>query len=169
MLLLLYCLPLLFKVWQRSGSCCCCYICYQYCLRFDREVVHVVVVIFSTITVYDLTKEWFILLLLYCIPLLFMVWQRRGSCGRCYNFYQYHLRFDREVFHVEVLILCTITVYGLTEEWFMLWLLYCLPLLFMVWQRSDSCCCCYIFYHYCFRFDRGVVHVVVVIFSTITV
>jgi hypothetical protein len=188
MLWLLYCLPLLFKVWQSSDSCCCGYIFYQYCLRFDlevfhvvvvilfylyclrfdREVVHDVVVILSTITVYGLTEEWFMLLLLYCLPLLFMVWQRRGSCGRCYIFYQYCLRFDREVFHVEVVIVCIITVYGLTEEWFILWLLYCLPLLFMVWQRSGSCCC-YIFYHYCLRFDRGVVHVVVVIFSTITV
>jgi len=25
----------------------------------------------------------------------------------------------------------------------MLWLLYCLPLLFTVWYRSGSCCCCY--------------------------
>ena len=35
---------------------------YHYCLRIDRGVVHVVVVIFSTITVYCLTEEWFILL-----------------------------------------------------------------------------------------------------------
>ena len=46
-------------------------------------------------------------------------------------------------------ILSTITVLGLTEELFMLLLLYCLPLLF--------------------KDDRGVVHVVVVILSTITV
>jgi len=51
MLLLLYCQPLLFKVLQRSGSCCYFYIVYQYCLRFDRGVVHDVVVILSTITV----------------------------------------------------------------------------------------------------------------------
>jgi hypothetical protein len=51
----------------------------------------------------------------------------------------------------------------------MLWLLYCLSLLFMFCQRSDSCCCCcYIVYHYCARLDRGVVHVVVIL-STITV
>ena len=52
--------------------------------------------------------------------------------------------------HVVVVIFSTITVSGLTEEWFMLLLLlYCLPLLF--------------------KFDRGVVHVVVdVILSTIT-
>jgi hypothetical protein len=48
-------------------------------------------------------------------------------------------------------------------------LLYCLPLLVMVCQKSGSCCCSYIGYHYCLKFDRGVVHVVVVIFSTITV
>ena len=59
MLLMLYCLPLLFKVLEKSGSCCGCYIVYYYCLRFDRGVVHVVVVILSTITVLGLTKEWF--------------------------------------------------------------------------------------------------------------
>ena len=85
-------------------------------------------------------------------------------------------------------ILSTNTVSGLTEEWFML-LLYCLSLRFKVRQRGDSFCGCYIVYHYCLRFDRGVmhavlvgnivyhywlrfdrlvVHVVVVIFSTIT-
>jgi hypothetical protein len=52
---------------------------------------------------------------------------------------------------------------------FLFWLLYCLPLLFKVLQRSGSCCCCYIAYHYCLRFDKGVVHVVVVILATITV
>jgi hypothetical protein len=57
----------------------------------------------------------------------------------------------------------------LIEEWFMLWLLYCLPVLFKVWQRSDSCCSCNIFYQYCLRFDREVVHVVVVVLSTITI
>jgi hypothetical protein len=51
MLWLLYNLPLLFDVWQRSGSCCGSYIVYQYFLRIDRRVVHVVVVILSTITV----------------------------------------------------------------------------------------------------------------------
>jgi hypothetical protein len=34
---------------------------------------------------------------------------------------------------------------------------------------SGSCCCGYSFYHYCSRFDRGVVQVVVVILSTIVV
>jgi hypothetical protein len=57
MLLLLYCLPLLFKVSQRSGSLWGCYIVYHYCLWFDRGVVHVVVVILSTFTVYGLTEE----------------------------------------------------------------------------------------------------------------
>jgi hypothetical protein len=54
LLLLLYCLPLLFKV--------------------DRGVGHVlVVVILSTITVVGLTEEWLMLLLLYCMPLLFKI------------------------------------------------------------------------------------------------
>ena len=73
MLLLLYCLPLLFKVLQRSGSCCCCYNVYHYCSIFDRGVVHVVVVILPTITVQGFTEEWFMLLLLYCLPLLFNI------------------------------------------------------------------------------------------------
>jgi hypothetical protein len=124
----LYCLPLLFKVSQRSGSCCCCYIVYQYCLRFDTGVVHVVVF---------------------------------------YIVYHWCLMFDRRVIHVVVVILSTITILFLTEELFMS-LLYCLPLLFKIWQRSGSCCCCYIVYHYCLRFDRGVVHVVVIL-STIAV
>jgi hypothetical protein len=53
MLLLLYCLLLLFKV--------------------DRGVVHVVVFILSTIAVQGLTEDEFMLLLLYCLPLLFKV------------------------------------------------------------------------------------------------
>jgi hypothetical protein len=169
MLLLLYCLPLLFKVCQRSGSCLF-YIVYHYCLRFDRGVVRVVVVILSTITVYSLTEEWFMLLLVYCLPLLFNVWQRSGSCCCCYIVNHYFLRFDRGVVHIVVFILSTIAVDDLTEEWFLL-LLYCVPLLFMfmVWQRRGSCCRCYIVYHYCLKFDRGVVHVVVVILFTITV
>jgi len=64
MLLLLYYLPLLFS---------CCYIVYHYCMRFYRGVVHVVVVILSTITVLGLSGEWFILFLLYCLPLLLKV------------------------------------------------------------------------------------------------
>jgi hypothetical protein len=50
MLLLLYCIPLLFNVLQRSGSCGC-YIVYHLCLWLDRGVDHVVVGILSTITV----------------------------------------------------------------------------------------------------------------------
>jgi hypothetical protein len=166
MLMLLYWLPLLFKVWQRSGSFCCCNIFYHYCLRFDRGVVNVVGIL-STITVYGLTEEW-VMLLLYCLPLLCMVWERSGSCCDCYNVYHYCLRFDRGVVHV-VVILSTINVYGVSEEWFMLLLLYWLPLLFKVWQRSSSCCFSYIVYHYYLRSVRGVVHVVVVILSTIIV
>jgi len=72
------------------------------------------------------------------------------------------------VVHVVVVILSTITAYGLIEEWFTLWLLYCLPLLFNDLQMGGSCCCgCYNVYLYCSWFDRGVVHVVVVILSTI--
>jgi hypothetical protein len=57
--------------------------------------------------------------------------------------------FDRVVVHVVFVIFSTITVLGSTE--------------------GDSCCCgCYIVYHYCLRFDRGVVHVVVILY-TITI
>ena len=167
MLFLLYCLPLLLKVWHRSGSCCCFYIVYRYCLRFDRGVVHVVVVILSTIAVYGLIEEWVMFLLLCYLPLLFNVWQRSGSCCCCYIVYHYCFSFDRGVVHIVVVVLSTITVWGLTEEWCMLVLLYFLPLLLKVWLRSGSCCCSYIVYHYFLRFDRGVVHVVIL--STITV
>jgi hypothetical protein len=67
--------------------------------------------------------------LLYCLPLLFKVLQRSGSC-------------------------C---------GW-----LYCLPLLFEVLQKNGSSCGSYIVYHYCLSFERGVVHVVVVILYVIT-
>ena len=50
-----------------------CYIVYHYCGRCDRGVVHVVVVILCIISAYGLTEEWFILLLVYCLPLLFVV------------------------------------------------------------------------------------------------
>jgi len=78
MLWLLYCLALLFKVWQRGGTCCDCYIVHLCCLWFDRGVVHVLVVIFFTITVQGLTEERFMFWLLYCEPLLIMVLQRNG-------------------------------------------------------------------------------------------
>ena len=42
----------------------------------------------------------------------------------------------------------------------MLWLFYCLSLLFKICPKACSCCGFYIFYHYSFRFDRGVIHVV---------
>ena len=71
-MLLLYCLQLLSKVWQKGGSCCCWNNVYHYCLRFDRGLVHVVVIL-SAITVLGLTEEWFMLFLLYCLPLLFKV------------------------------------------------------------------------------------------------
>jgi hypothetical protein len=79
---------------------------------FDRRRIHVVVVILSTI--------------------MFTVWQRSGSCCIGYIVYHYCLRFDRGVVHVVVAILSTITVLGLTEGWFTLLLLCCLPLLFNV-------------------------------------
>jgi hypothetical protein len=47
------------------------YSIYHYFLMFDRGVVHVAVIMLSTITVYCLTEELFMLLLLYCLPLLF--------------------------------------------------------------------------------------------------
>jgi hypothetical protein len=126
MLLLLYFLPLLFKVWQRSGSCCC-YIVYHYCLRFHIWVVQVVVVILSTITVLGLTKESFVLWLLYCLPLMLNVLPRNGLyCRGGYSVYHYYLMFYRGVAHVLV----------------------------------D-----YIFYHCCLRFDRWEIRIVVVGFT----
>ena len=133
LLWLLFCLALLFKVLQRTGTCCCsrivyhycvvlteewfifgCYFVYHYCLRFDRGVVH--------------------FFLLFCLPLLFKILQRSGWCCCCYIFYHYCLRFDRREVHILVVILSTITVWCLTEEWFVLWWwLYCIPLLFNVW------------------------------------
>ena len=133
-----------------------------------------------------MTEEWFMLLLLfclpfllavwqrinaccfgwiYCLPLLFKVWQRNGSCC-CYIVYHYCLMVDRGMVHVRVVILSTITLLGLTEELFILLLLYCILLLFKVWQRSCSSCCCYIVFHYSLRFDRGLPHVVVILSTT---
>jgi hypothetical protein len=68
------------------------------------------------------------LLLLYCLQLLFKVLQMSGSCFDCYVVYHYSLMFDRGVVHVVFVMLSTITVSGLTEE-------------------GCSCCCCYIVYH----------------------
>ena len=108
-------------------------------------------------------------MLLYCLPLLFNVLHRGGSsCFGCYSVYHYCAWFDRGAVHVNAGVLSIITVQSLIEDWFMLWLLYCLPLLFKDRQRSGSCCDSYIVYRYSFRSDRGVVHFVVVILSTIT-
>jgi hypothetical protein len=90
------------------------------------------VIIFSTITVLGLTEGRFMLLLSYCLPLLFKLWQGSGSCCGSYIVYHYCLRIDRREVHVVVVILSTFTVCGLIEEWFMLWLLYFLPLLLKV-------------------------------------
>ena len=110
-MLLLYCLPLLF--------------------RLDSGMAHVGVVIFSTIIVLGLTEEWFMFWLLYCQPLLFKVLKSNGSCC-CYIVYHYSLRFDNRVVHfIVIVLLSTIIVLGLREEWFMLFL-YCLPLLFYI-------------------------------------
>ena len=171
----LYYWPLLFEVWQSSMSCCWGgYITDHYCLRFDR-VVHVVeMVILLTITVWGLTEEYFMLLRwLYYWSLLFEVWQS-GSCSWDGYITDHHCwRFDRSVFHVvEVDILLTITIWALTGEWFMLlkWLYY-LPLLFEVWQRTVLFCWGgYITDNYYMRFDRGAVHAVeATILLTITV
>jgi hypothetical protein len=129
MLWLLYCLPL--------------------CLRVARGVVHVVVAILSTITVYCLTEGRF-MLLLHCLSLLFKVLQRSWSCC-CYFVYHYCLRFDIGVVHV---VLVGYSIYH-----------FCL--------RFDRgvvhvVLVGYIVYHYCFRFDKGVVHFFLVILSTIT-
>ena len=173
----LYHWPLLFEVWQSSVSCCWGgYITDHYSLRFDRGVFHVVeVVILLIITVGGLTEECFMLLRwLYYWPLLFEVWQRSVSC--CWGGYitdNYYMSFDRGVVHVvEVVILLTITVWGLTGECFMLlrWLYYW-PLLFEVWQGSGSCCWGdYITDHYYLRFERRKAHnIQVVIWLTITI
>jgi hypothetical protein len=148
-LLLVYCLPLLFKIWKRSGSRYCCYIVYHYCLRFDRGMVHVVggYIVYHY---YLKFERWVVhVVVVISSTIMLKVWQRSGSCWCCYVVYHYCSRFDRGVVHVVVVILSTINIWGLTEEWFML-LLY-LPLMFSVWQRSGSCYCCYIFYHYCLR------------------
>jgi hypothetical protein len=87
-----------------------------------------------------------------------------------YSINRYCLMFHRGVVHVVVVILSTITVYGLTEEWLILLLFCCLPLLFTFEKGVvHVVLTCSIVYHYCFRFDRGVVHVVVVILPIITV
>ena len=109
---LLYCLPLLFQVLQRNdlfGSGC--YIAYHCSLLFDRGVVHFLVG-------YIVSH--------YCLRFAREV----VHVVVCYIVYYYCLSFVRGVVHAVIVILSAIAVYGLTEEWFMLWLLYCLLLLF---------------------------------------
>ena len=106
----LYCISLLFKVWLRSCSCCCCYIVYHYCLRFERRVVHVILVdyiVYHYCLRFD-RGEVHVFIILSTIT--FKIWQRSGSCCYCYIVYQYSLRFDRGVVHVVVVILATITI-----------------------------------------------------------
>jgi len=82
--------------------------------------------------------------------------------------YHYYIRFDRGEVHVVVVYCLPLLFKVFRVGRFIFLLLYCLPLLFKVSRRGGSCCGCYIVYHYCLKFDRGVVHVVVVIFSTNT-
>jgi hypothetical protein len=152
----LYHWPLLFEVWQSSVSCCWGgYITDHYSLRFDRGVFHVVeVVILLIITVGGLTVECFMLLRwLYHWPLLFEVWQRSVSC--CWGGYitdNYYMSFNRGVVHVvEVVILLTIAIWGLTEDCFVL----------LRWLHC---------WNYCLKFDSRVFHAVkVLILLTITI
>jgi hypothetical protein len=69
-------------------------------------VVHVVVAIFSTITVYCLTEVRF-MLLLHCLSLLFKILQWSGSCC-CHIVYHYCLSLTGVV--NVVVILSTINV-----------------------------------------------------------
>ena len=71
LLLVIMSTTIVFGLTEQSGSCGCSYIVYCYYFRFYRGLVHVVVVILFTITVYGLTVDWG-MLLLYCLPLLCM-------------------------------------------------------------------------------------------------
>jgi hypothetical protein len=62
-------------------------------------------------------------------------------------------------------ILSTITVLGITEEWFML---FWLDILWFDRGVVRVVLVGSIVYHYCCRFDKGVVHVVLVILSSST-
>ena len=169
MLLWLHSLPFLFYVCQRSALCSCGYILHHYCFMFVRGVLYVLVVTFSTITVLCWSEECFMFLWLHSRPLLFYVGQRSGLCYCGYILYHFCFMFVRGVLYVLVVTFSTITVLCLSEECFMFLWLHSLPLLFYVGQRSASCSCGYILDHYCFMFVRGVLHVIVVTFSTITV
>ena len=72
-MLLSYCLHYCLRIDRRVIHVTVDYIVYYFCLRFNRGVVHVVAVILHTITVQGLKEEWFMWLLLYCLPLLFKV------------------------------------------------------------------------------------------------
>ena len=89
------------------------------------------------------------LLLLYCLPLLFKVLQR---CVSCCCGWLWCLPLLLKVLQRSGSSCCCY--------------IYCLPLLFKVLQMCGSCCCCYIAYHCCLRFDRGEVHVVVIMHIT---
>jgi hypothetical protein len=92
-------IPLLFKVWQRSSSCCCWYIVYHYCLRFDRGVVHAL--LYHTLNSNGRQYN----------NKMNHSSQTLNSNGRIYNnAYHYCLRYDRGVVHVVVVILSTITL-----------------------------------------------------------
>jgi ABC-type dipeptide/oligopeptide/nickel transport system permease component len=97
----LYYRPLLFNVYQRSGSLSVVgYIVGIYCLRFIKEVVPVWwLVVLSAIIVYGLSKKWFpVGGWLYCRHLLFNIYQRSGSrlvVGCIIG--HYCLRFIKEV------------------------------------------------------------------------
>jgi hypothetical protein len=77
------------------------YIVDHYCLRFDREVVHIVVAG-------------------YVVDHYCLMFDRSGSyCCDCYIVDHYCFMFDRGVVHIVVaVILLTITVSCLTEKWF---------------------------------------------------
>jgi hypothetical protein len=146
MLFLLYFLPFLFNVWQRSDWCCCCYIVYLYCLWFDRGVVHVVVVILSTFTVYGLTED-----------------NMNHSSVKSYTVIL-DIITNNNMNHSSV-IHSTVMVDNITTTTWTTPLSY---IQLKAWQRSGSCCCCYNVYLYYLMHDRRVVHVVVVILSTST-
>ena len=113
MLCWLYCLPLLFEVLQRSGTYCCgCFIVGHYYLTFDRGVVHIVVSCYIV--------DHYCLMFDRAVVHIVMVG---------YIIDRYCLMFDRGVVHVAAVKFLTITISGLTEEWFiLLWLAILLPI-----------------------------------------
>lgn len=109
----------------------------HYCLRLDRGVVRVSVISIIIAREIVLYCDW-----LYCQSLYLLVWQRSTSfcvCLYCrpllfryitgiirivfirYIFNKYYLEFDRGMTCIFVIVY--ITVWGYTEDWFvMLWL-----------------------------------------------